>query len=90
MHDLALERNRRLAWAKFFGARSETQQALLWAAELAEWLERCGEPHPMAAELIDQVRQRVSGRDCDIVARYVDYHSVRESRIANPEHGLLE
>lgn len=81
MHDGALERNRRLAWAKFFGARSETQQALLWAAELAEWLERCGEPHPMAAELIDQVRGRVTVRDRDIVARYVDYHTATDPHI---------
>lgn len=81
MHDGALERNRRLAWGKFFGQRSETQQALLWAVELAEWLERCGAPHPMAAELIDQVRHRVSDRDRDIVARYVDYHTT-DSRFA--------
>ena len=46
MIDMALERNRKFAWFKFFAQRSQTEEALIWAAELAQWIDTLRPPCP--------------------------------------------
>lgn len=75
LEDPALERNRRWAWRSFYMQRRETEAAIMWAGELAEWLGRSDLPQPPAcAEVVDLVRSRLSANDLTIISRYVDWH----------------
>lgn len=59
--DECLERNRRVAWARYYQERANKVQIALWAAELAEYLDRLADDLPPAAvELMEIVREAVS------------------------------
>jgi hypothetical protein len=57
MYDDALERNRRVAWARYYEARRELDAAALLAAELAEWLGP--DVPPAAAQAAEMARSAV-------------------------------
>lgn len=71
---IAVARERRVAWARFYSSRSELDTARLHAAELAAWIETLGVaiPRPVA-ELIATVRRSVPAEDLARVERFVRY-----------------
>lgn len=50
--------NRRLAWARFYQARADTEQVTWWAAELAEWLDQLDADLPEQAKGLTDVIPR--------------------------------
>lgn len=73
IYDRASERNRRLAWARYFAQRENTVQLAWWAAEIAEWLlQTADEPlDPHVLELIDLVRDSLPAGAVEVVERFV-------------------
>lgn len=75
MIDLALEANRRVAWARFYAARRDLRHLKLWAAELAEWIEQNDvDPPAVLADLMVAVRADLSEADRATIRRFVTYH----------------
>jgi len=73
--DWALERNRRLAWAKYYAVRRDRDRIASWAAELAEWLDATDVDLPDAAlDLIGAARAGVADHDRAIITRFVRFH----------------
>jgi hypothetical protein len=71
MDDLALERNRRAAWARFFAARRDAEQARLWAGELAFHLAAYRDDLPdEVTQLMDTVWDSLPRRDQVAIERY--------------------
>lgn len=70
--DYALERNRRLAWARYYRCRDDLHQVSLWAGELAEWVDALTDQvPPAAAELIELITAPLSWADRQAIRRYV-------------------
>ena len=75
LYDDALERSRRLAWAKFFRAREDAEAAVLWAAEMGAWLTALVEELPdPAVQLLAILAEAISPSDALTVRNYVTAH----------------
>lgn len=74
LEDMALERNRRAAWAKYYAVRSQLSETEMRRAELAVFVEMLNPPagHPVWEEVAAAL-EPIKARDLEYVRRYVNW-----------------